>query len=109
MAVAIFVPCPMDPDFGEPIDRSRRLCALVNGKWWFRPDDIWLSCLRGGPISAKEYQYLVDDRAWAAKYAPHLPEADPWRAVVPQREEAGQSKPDQETKQVNINELDPIF
>ena len=107
VAVAIFVPCPMDPETCEPMDRSRQLTALVNGKWEFDPGHIYVSCLIGGTITAKQYQFLIDDRAWAAKFAPHLPEADPWRAVVVDKPKPGEKRDPK--KDIDINDIDPVF
>lgn len=104
VGVAIFVPCPFAPDTLEPTERSRFLSALVNGVWWFKPGDIWVSCLKGGEITPKQYQFLIDDRAWAAKFAPLSPEGDPWKAIVVDKPAAPSPKPE-----VNINEIDPIF
>ncbi len=42
-------------------------------------DEVWLK--RGQPITESEYRYRVADHDWAKRYAPHLPEADPRKAV----------------------------
>ena len=108
VAVAIFVPCPIDPATCEPMDRSRQLVALVNGKWWFRPIDIWTSCLKGGAITAGRYRYLVDDRAWAAQHAAHLPEADPFRAAGAQKASTDKDAKRHE-KAADLTKIAPVF
>ena len=108
VAAAMFVPCPMDLETCEPNNEGRKLQALVNGKWNFNPFDICMACKGFGErVSAQRYQYLIDDRAWAAKFAPHLPEADPWRAVAVDKPKS-EAKRDTK-KDVDINDLKPIF
>lgn len=76
---------PLDPETGEPLDRSWRWNAVVNGQ----PQDperfinivgnfahIW-----GDPISRAEYEFLLEDRKWCAEHAPDLPEANPTRTI----------------------------
>lgn len=70
----IFIPCPIDPFYGFPMDRPRHIEAMINGK----PcdvDRVWLS--KAERISQAEYEFLLADRAWASAYAPSTPEANP--------------------------------
>lgn len=56
VAVRIFVPCPLDPWTGEPLDRPRVLSATVAGE----PADPWRTWTycAAEPISAQEFRYL---------------------------------------------------
>ena len=74
----IFIPCPIDPFYGFPMDRPRHIEAMINGK----PSDVdrvWLS--KSECITQAEYEYLIADRAWAKEYAPETPEAEPSKAL----------------------------
>ena len=73
----------VDPDTGEPLDRS----------WWwtirFEGEDppsysspaIYPQLLIGRPIDGVEYAYLVERGAWARRYRPQSPEARPRAAA----------------------------
>lgn len=51
----IFLPCPIDPEFGFPMDRSRHLIGECLGEF-VDVDRIWTY---GDPIGAAEYERLV--------------------------------------------------
>lgn len=72
---------PLDPVTHEPLDRSLRWCAAING----RPVDlerVWPRCA-ADPISAAEYAYLSTLQGWAQENMPDSPIADPTRRVDP--------------------------
>ena len=74
----IFIPCPIDPFYGFPMDRPRHIEAMINGK----PSDVdrvWLS--KSVRISQAEYEFLIADCAWASAHAPTIPEANPSKAL----------------------------
>lgn len=75
-----------DPLTGEPLDRSWLWAGEING----RPDPspspeptprVWRIWHSGDRISEAEFHFLVADRRWSEENAPHLPEAQPTRAV----------------------------
>lgn len=70
---------PRDPDTGETLDRSWRWTALRAGE---EVDvfDVWPGC-SGAPITEEEYEFQLADAAWARKYAPIDPKANPRKAV----------------------------
>ena len=70
----IFIPCPIDPFYGFPMDRSRHMDAMINGKLC-DVARVWLS--KSVRITQAEYEFLLADRAWASAYAPTTPEANP--------------------------------
>jgi hypothetical protein len=79
--VRIWFGPPNDPVTGEPLDRSPRWQALVNG----REHDaaaIWNWCA-GNPITGAEYDYMLRVKDWAERHAPHEPEANPYQSVNP--------------------------
>lgn len=93
VAALIFMPCPLDPEFGYPLDRPRRLTALIGGKpaenfrvwclleWGLThasPEWIWRN---GQRIDEPEYLYMIDYAAWAKRYAPREPEARPTEKI----------------------------
>lgn len=72
---------PLDPVTLEPLDRSLRWCAAVNG----RPIDlerVWPRCA-GDAINPSEYAYLLRLNAWALENAPESALADPMKRVDP--------------------------
>lgn len=71
----IFYACPMDPESGEPMDRSRYLLCQVNGEWR-DPLETWTWCA-GSPISEAEYRFLMADAAHAMEFRPTAPRANP--------------------------------
>lgn len=74
----IFIPCPIDPEFGLPMDRPRRLVALIDE----READIQRVWDFGIDISEWEYRFLIDDAAWVRKYgSPNDPKANPKQAI----------------------------
>lgn len=77
VAALIYMPCPMDPEFGFPLDRSRRLAAEIDGQE-ADPMRVWL---HGRMIPRSEYLFLRDDAQWAKRYAPNDPKANPKQAI----------------------------
>jgi hypothetical protein len=71
----IFVPCPLDPYTGEPLDRPRHLRCLV-GDDEADPHEQW-SWLAGNRISAVDYDLMCAQVAWDRTYAPLSPGANP--------------------------------
>ena len=72
---------PLDPVTLDPLDRSLRWNACVNG----RPVDlerVWPRCA-DDPISGAEYAYLSTLQDWAQEHAPDTPIADPTKRVDP--------------------------
>lgn len=71
---------PVDPDTGETREAGGYIWrALINGyeaNIW----RAWPFCGRQ-PIDQAEYRYLLDLNAWAQRYAPDSPEANPRRPV----------------------------
>ena len=51
----IYLPCPIDPEFGFPMDRSRRLIGECLGRF-IHVDRIWSY---GEPIGAAEYDRMT--------------------------------------------------
>lgn len=81
VGVQIWHGAPLDPVTFEPLDRSHRWCAAING----RPveiGEVWPRCARD-PIAAADYAYLTTLQGWAARNAPESPLADPTRRVDP--------------------------
>lgn len=73
---------PLDPETGELLDRSWFWTVTINGEVAHcSPMKPATGFRIGRRISEGEYRFLLADRAWAAAHAPHLPEADPRRAV----------------------------
>jgi hypothetical protein len=68
-------------------DRFPALRALIDGWEDADPMTVWNSCR---PIEPAEYEFLVNDHAWARSHAGHLPQANPRLPV-------------------NLEELDPLF
>lgn len=81
VGVRIWFGQPLDPVTYQPLDRSLRWCAAVNGKP-VELDLVWPRCA-GNPISASEYAYLMTLQDWAQDHAPDTPIADPMRRVDP--------------------------
>lgn len=82
IAARLYLNCPIDPEFGHYMDRSRHLIAEVdgvekpglNGIYW-----VWTS---GERITSAEFEYLKDLTAWCRRYDPSDPLANPTRPVV---------------------------
>lgn len=74
-------------EWTDACDRYPGLSALVDGWETVDPLEIWMNC---HPIEQAEYEFLVNDHAWARSNAPHLPEASPRRPV-------------------NLSDMDPLF
>ena len=88
--------------FGQPVvdgevqDRAPRWCIEVNGETDFIEKDpdhpeyrcrvpldvtrYWPWCAKN-KITQAEYAYLVDHSRWAKENAPHLPDANPRKAI----------------------------
>lgn len=84
VSARLYLPCPLDPEFCGPLDRSRHLLAEVDGadapdRWIAR---IWTS---GREIGAAEFHFLRDDAAWCRWHAPHEPRANPRQAIDSRR------------------------
>jgi len=79
VAVRLWFGQPIDPDRPRLLDRSWRWQALANGRA-VPVDRVWPRCV-ADPIDESEYRWLLCDRRWARRWAPHLPEADPLRPV----------------------------
>ena len=75
----LYRPCPIEfaPETFQAVDRHYRLVAEIDGKL-VDVHRVWTS---GERITLAEYLYLKADHAWARQYAPHLPEANPGRAI----------------------------
>lgn len=73
-AVRIWYGPPLDPVTGEELDRSWRWQATMNGE----PIDFdrcWPACA-SDPLSAEEYNYLIQRNDWAKRHAPESGYAD---------------------------------
>ena len=82
----------LDPESGEPLDRSYQWYGEINGKAVSSPSpdpaeaevfDIWI---HGKPITENEYKYLIDDREWASNHAQQSPEAQPRQKINPRNQ-----------------------
>ena len=86
VAAVIYQNCPMvmpdldihPEDWCRPLDRSRRLYALVDGKP-FDPVAVWHS--RSEAIDEAEYRYMTDAAAWDRVYDPDAPTANPHQPI----------------------------
>lgn len=79
VGVKIWYGQPLDPVTYEPLDRSLRWCAAVNG----RPvelDRVWPKCANH-PETAAEYEYLTSLEKWAKENMPSSPQANPRRPI----------------------------
>lgn len=79
VGVVIFYACPMDPESGEPMQRSRHLLCQVNGDW-ADPIDQW-SWVAGNRVTQAEYNFLLADAAHAMEFRPTAPRANPRQAI----------------------------
>lgn len=72
----IFLPCPVDPYTGYPLDRGRRLLAAIeyNDPDYEGIEKIWVF---GIAIKRAEYKHMLAVAAWARVHAPLAPEAAP--------------------------------
>lgn len=68
-----------DWDTGELLSDQIIRCE-VDGVLQEDVFEHWSHCA-DNPISEAEYRYLLADRAWARRYAPQSPEANPRRPV----------------------------
>lgn len=76
----------IDPETGEPLDRSPFFAGEINGKPDPDPrpepsDAVWRIWERGERIGEAEYRFLIEDRAWVAQHEPYRPEATPEKRV----------------------------
>ncbi|MGI9502987.1 MAG: hypothetical protein ACR2RE_08035 [Geminicoccaceae bacterium] len=77
-AVMIYQPCPLDPEFGGPLDRWRYPVALIDGEQEADPYPM-VPYLQ--PISRQEHDEIVALRRAAEERAPWLPEASPDKPI----------------------------
>ncbi len=78
---------PIDPVTGERLDRSPTWKAFRDGHVEdvfdciieFDPDGE--PVVKGERITEAEYEYLLQDRAWARQHSPDAPEANPRKRV----------------------------
>ena len=84
VAARLYIPCPLDPEFCGPLDRSRHLLAEVDGD---EKPDVWILriWIGGREIDAAEFHFLRDDAAWCRRNATHEPRANPRTAIDPRR------------------------
>jgi hypothetical protein len=73
---------PADPVTGEPLDRSWRWQAFVNGKLVEDLDQVWPACA-GDPITFEEYQTYCARQRWAEQHAPDSAYANPRKKIDP--------------------------
>lgn len=80
VGVLVYRPCPIDlePATWGWIDRYPTLLAYTDGRHSVEAYTVWTS-LR--PVTKNEYEYLVSTNEWAREHAPHLPQANPHKAV----------------------------
>lgn len=86
VACAIVYGPPNDPETGEPLDRSWRWSALIDGQEAGEPDHqptaniewIWTS---GEQIDRETYDLMLAQATWDRTYAPKAPAATPRRAI----------------------------
>lgn len=81
VGVRIWHGLPNDPVTGEPLDRSPRWQADVNGTY-AEIETVWPRCARD-PIGEDEYLHLCRLTGWAQDHAPDSALADPRRKVDP--------------------------
>lgn len=84
LAARLYLPCPLDPEFCGPLDRSRHLLAEVDGD---EKPDLWILRIwtSGREIGAAEFNFLRDDAAWCRRNAPDEPRANPRTAMDPRQ------------------------
>lgn len=75
-----------DPDTGELLDRSWHYAAEINGVPDPNPrpeptERVWRVHEFSRRISEAEYRWLIADRAWCKRFAPSLPEANPYQPI----------------------------
>lgn len=68
VGVRIWYGQPLDPDTREPMDRSLRFQAEINGRY-AELDRVWPGCARD-PIDEAEYRHLIKVQKWANQHAP---------------------------------------
>lgn len=78
---------PRDPETGDELDRSWLWRAFRDGapepieNCVIEFDSDGEPVVKGEPVDELEYERLVQDRAWARKYTPNDPAANPRKAV----------------------------
>ena len=81
-ALKLFHGPPADPETGEPLDRSPRWQALLDGAeadpWRF-----WPYCA-SDRITEAEYNHMLLDLAWVQTHHPDSTEANRSRVVTPE-------------------------
>lgn len=85
VAARIFLPCPIDPDFGHYMDRSRHLMAEINGSVYASLLRVFWVWTTGQPVSAGEFQYLADLAAWCRHNDSRDPMANPRKPIDPRK------------------------
>lgn len=73
---------PNDPVTGEPLDRSYRWQADVNGEPYPDFDRLWPVCA-AEPISEADYRRMCARQDWARQHAPDSPYAEVGRKLDP--------------------------
>lgn len=79
VGVITYYACPMDPESGEPMQRSRPLLCQVDGEQ-AEAIDQW-SWIAGQPITPKEYAYLRALGNYAFQFEPNHPAAKPRQPI----------------------------
>lgn len=84
---------PLDPETGDPLDRSWRYTVRLNGELqpgcifsteqpFASKDDLLIFRIAlSEPIGRHEHDYIVKVAQWCRDNAPGLPEANPFRPV----------------------------
>ena len=85
VSARIYLPCPVDPEFGYPMDRSRHLTAEIDGAVDARPDAVTKIWITGRPITAADFAFMNADADWCRRHAPLEPKAAPRESIDPRR------------------------
>ncbi len=77
---------PLDPVTGEVLDRSWLWRAIIDGvaepiRGYQPTRKVWWIWERGEMIDEAMYRFLLEDRAWARKWAKSSAEANPTKTV----------------------------
>jgi len=83
VAARLFTPCPVDPEFGHHIDRSRHLLAEINGRLYGSTKMVWWVWLTGRRTTGPDFEYLTDLAGWCRNHDARDPMAKPHKAVDP--------------------------
>lgn len=77
----------LDPETGEPMDRSPLWSAFIDGELVEEPSPDWVAAgvgriwHAGERVSQEDYDYRLALAAWAREHAPNSPEANPFKPV----------------------------